>query len=458
MELITVSFAVTILAFSALIRSVDILKFKSFGVDTFGILNYCRWLKSKTSRIYKVGENPAYPNLLPRVLNYLHLPLRISHFVPKFFDLLMSIELFLFTNWLTGNESIALLAIAIYAVTPINVTSCYGMGARSIGSFFFSSALIASYVAMVELDYLSKMVFLIVAACSVLLLLNSNRIAYKSYFVLVPFLLSPATYFVALIGISLCMVVSRKEFLDDLKGQVFLIKYFKNSSLKEKSVKKRVALIFYYSLWWCIGLIAVAKGANYFLSIWLCTIVALSFIWPWGEGERHIALSSIPASILSASMIYQQPLFASIFLIETAILTRITIKLLKGKYLVSVDEELSTLFSAMKSMLNERSLVLCLPPAYSAAVAYYADKKVLDGVGSTKEGILFQEEVHQRIRTEEGLENLTSKYEATHIFIDRREFFQFVPNNKWKLTIKKGRFEVLERKAPYEGRFACMHL
>ena len=451
MELITVLLAVAILAFSALIRSMDILKFKSFGVDTFGILDYCRWLKSRTSNVYRVGKNPAYPNFLPRLINSLHLPLRVSHLIPKFFDLLTSIELFLFTNWLTGNESIALLAIAIYTVTPINIVSCYGMGTRSIGSFFFSSALIASYVAMVELDHLLGMMFLIVAILSVLLLMNSNRIAYKSYFIMVPFLLSPTAYLAALIGISLCMVVSRKEFLDDLKGQIFLIKYFRNSRLKEKSVKKRVALIFYYSLWWCTGLFAVAKGADYFLSIWLCATVALSFIWAWGEGERHIALSSIPASILSASIMYQQPLFAPIILVEIAIVTRTTINLLKGKYLVSVDKELSTVFSTMKKTLNEKSLVLCLPPAYSAAVAYHTDKKVLDGVGTTEEGILFQEEVQQRIKTEEELENLASQYEATHVFVDRKMSQSFL-GVKWKSEIKSGRFEVLERTVPYENK------
>jgi hypothetical protein len=209
---------------------------------------------------------------------------------------------------------------------------------------------------------------------------------------------------------------------------------------------KRIALIFYYDLWWCVGILAIIRGAaDPFLAIWLLTMVALSFLWSWGEGERHIALGIAPASILIASNLSQQTfLIIPLLLLEASIIVRISIKVLQRKYLVSVDRPLLNLFNAIKN-IGDDPLFLCLPSVYSIPLAYFTEKKVLYGENSSREGIFFQAEVDDALKTENGVEELAIKYSVTHLFVDKN-FSSAISSNHWHSIIQEERFDVLTRK------------
>jgi hypothetical protein len=453
MDPLTIILAALVLALSIIIRSVDMFRFHAFGVDTFGVLLYSRWLKDGLLNFYKVGKQAAYPSFLPRLLGHLQrlLSVRAMHIIPKLFDVLTAITVFWFTLWFSGNEFGALLALLICTFSPINIINGYGIGTRNVGSFFFVLTLLTSYVTIFNTEARYAMFALAIASCVLMML--TNRIAYKSYFflaiatlILLPLnILFGMFLLVALISFALCLLVTHGGFMNDLKGQIFLIEFFRNRKSKEKSLMKRVILVFYYDLWWCIGILAVFSGANPFLALWLCTIVALSLLWPWGEGERHIALVIAPASILAASQLSHQPfIMIPLLLLELSIIIRISIKVLQGRYLVSVDRSLLNLFNAIKG-LKDDCLFLCLPPVYSTSVAFFTGKRVLYGDGTSQEGILLQAEVLDAVKTQDDVEALTSKYSVTHIFVDKREFSLAISYNHWEPIIQENRFAVFRR-------------
>jgi hypothetical protein len=453
MYLTTIISVVFVLALSLIIRSVDIFRFHAVGIDTFANLLYSKRLKTGSLNLHKVGKI-VYPPLLPRLLYYLEgwLSVRILHVIPKLFDVLTSITVFLFTLWFLGNEFVAFLALLIYTFSPINVINGYGIGTRNIGSFFFVFTILASYVAM--LDAQVKYIMFVLATASCILMMLTSRIAYKSYFllVIVTAILLPLNnvfgmfLLVSVISLVLCLLVTRGKFIDDLRGHIFLIHFFRNRRGKEESLTKRTALVFYYDLWWCVGILTIISGADMFFATWLCTIIAISFLWPWGEGERHIALGAAPASIFAASYLSQQPfIIIPLLLLEIFIIVRHSIKVLRGQLLVSVDELLLSLFNAIKQIEGD-SLFLCLPTVYSAPVAYFTDKKVLYGENSSQEGILFQAEVLDAIKTQSGLEDLALKYSVTHLFVDKNNFPLTISSDCWDRIIQEERFIVLRRR------------
>ncbi len=448
-----------VLAISIIIRSSEISRFYAFGVDTFGNLLYSRGLGGGSLNLYKVGPSAlvVYPRFLPWLLNHLRsFSIRTLHIIPKLFDILTSITVFSFTLWLSQNEFIALLALLIYTFSPINVINGYGIGTRNIGSFFFALAILASYVAM--FDPRLKYVMFAMAIASSLLMISTSRIAYKSYFILalvtailLPLNSSFGTFLlVSLISLVLCLAVTRGKFIDDLKAHIFLINFFRKRRGKKKSIVKRIAIVFYYDLWWVIGILAIMNGADLFLAVWLFTVVALSFLWPWGEGGRHIALAAAPASIFSALYLAQRPLLiVPLLLLEISIIIRLSTKVLKGRAPESVDRSLLNLFNAMRN-IGDDPLFLCLPPWYNFAVAYFAEKKVLYGDGSSQEGVLFQAEVLDALKAQDGAEELASKYLVTHIFVDRSNFPLEISYNRWDPIIQEERFTVFRRKSAHE--------
>jgi hypothetical protein len=245
------------------------------------------------------------------------------------------------------------------------------------------------------------------------------------------------------------MLLTRGHLLDDFKGQIFLIRFFGHRKTK-RSIMKQVALVFYYDLSWCIAVLAVINGASLFLVMWLCMIIAISFSWPWGEGERHIALGTVAASILAATVVSNQIfVIIPLFLAETAVILRTSIRILRNRCLISVDERLLEVFDDIKSQ-SDNSLFLCLPPVYSFATAYFTQKKVLYGDGTSQDGVLFQAQVLDATNTEEGLNLLTSQYPVTHLFVDRNTFPMAINSDQWESLLRKERFEVLKRRIALE--------
>ncbi len=457
-QFITLALALLTVVLSMIIRSIDVLRFQAFGVDTFANLLYARKMKGGSLNLYKTGKI-VYPPTLPWLLKHLEgrVSVRWMHIIPKIFDMLTSITVFLFTLLLTENESAALFALAFYTFSPINVINGYGIGTRNIGSFFFVSAILTSY--LVTLNSQFTYAFFVLAVVSSVLMMLTSRIAYKSYFLLsiVLLFLSPVNIpsrvllLVSATSLTLVLLVTGGKFIDDLKGQVFLINFFRKRKSKEKSIVKRIALVFYYDLWWCVGILAVVNGADLFLGAWLSTIVGLSFVWPWGEGERHAALATAPASILAATYLSGQNLMFTgiLLLVEVMIVARISLKVLRGKYLVSVDKPLLNVFGRIRK-IEGQTLVLCLPSVYSAPVAYFAEKDVLYGENSSEEGVTFQSEVLDAVETPERLERLISEYHVTHVFIDTQASSARAPEGS-ELVFQQNRFKVTKTNANNGG-------
>jgi hypothetical protein len=453
MYLTTIVSAAAILLLSLALRSVDIFKFHAFGVDTYANLLYAKKLKDGQLNLYKVGKI-VYPPLLPRLLYYLtdRISVRIQHIIPKLFDLLTSMTVFWFTLWFSGNEFTAILALLIFTLSPINIVNGFGIGTRSLGLFFLTVTMLASYAAMFSGQF--NYVMFAVAITSGVLMMLSSRIAYKSYFALVGVTIGliPLNLFfgvfaiVAVASLSLTLLITLGGFVDDFKGQIFLVNFFRKRKSKNKSFKKRIPRVFYYDLSWCIGLSAIASGVDVFLWTWLVAMVALSFLWIWGEGERHIALGTAPAAILAAMFAFQKPLILVPFLlVDVLVILRISLRVLKGRTLVSLDDRLLNLLNSIKEVKGD-SLFLCLPPVYSAPLAYFANKKVLYGESSSREGVLFQTEVLDALNTAEGVDDLVAKFGVTHLFIDQKNLKITTNSNHWETLIQDEPFAVLRWK------------
>jgi len=467
LELITIILVAFVLVLSIILRSVDVLRFYAFGSDTFGNLLYSKWLGDSSFNLYKVGRI-VYPPFLPKLLYHLQrrLSLRLLHLIPKIFDLLTSLAVFLFTLWLSGSEFIAFLALLFYTFSPVNVISAWGISTRNIGSFFLMFTLFTSYVAIANTNV--RYIMPLLAIVSGTLMMLTSRIAYKSYYIIVvatvilwPIKIQFSMFLlIAVLSSILCLLITKRGFIDQLKEQIFLINYFKNRRKekgKKESMWKQITVkfdIFKFDLWWIAGVLAFIYSVsthslndfNLFLSTWLFTIIALSFLWPWGEGERHIMLGTAPASILAASYLSEQPLIIIPFLaVETFIIARRSLLLLKGKDLVSVDRHLLKFFNTMKETMGE-SLILCLPPVYSFTVAYLTEKKVLFGDGASQEGIHFQSKVIDSTKTEKDMEELVEKYSVTHLFVDKNHFPLSISSNKWEPVLHEENFIVLRRK------------
>jgi len=451
MHAVTILSAIFVLTVSMIIRSIDALRFQAFGVDTFTNLLYSKRLRHGTLNLYKVGKI-VYPPFLPRLIYYLQgkLSIRKLHLIPKLFDLFTSVMVLWFSFWLSGDEFAAFLALLLYTFSPINVINGYGIGTRTIGSSMFVLTILASYVTMFSIHINYAMLILAIFSC--ILMMLTSRIAYKSYMILVvstAILLLLDRAFIVFILVSglalvLCLLITRGRFVEDLKGHLFLIGFFKNR-MRRKSIIKQFTLVFYYDFSWCLGILVIIKGADLFLSGWLLTIVALSFFWPWGEGERHIALATAPSSILATIYLVQQPfLVIPLLLLEISIITRLSLKIIKGQVSVSVDRHLLSLFDVI-SKIEGDSLFLCLPLVYSAPIAFFCEKKVLYGESSSREGVFFQAEVLDSTKTQSELEELVLKYPVTHIFIDRYEFPLNMKSNLWLPIIQEERFTVLRR-------------
>ena len=457
--LITIILVAFVLALSIMLRSVDVFRFYAYGGDTFANLLYSKWLKGGSRNLYKIGKI-VWPPLLPRLLYHLPLRLRARALIPKIFDVLTSVTVFLFTLWSTGDKFIAFLALLFYTASPINIATGWGISSRNIGSFFLAFTLLASYVAIFDANV--RYILLLLAIVSGVLMMFTSRIAYKSYYILAVAtiilwqveILFAVVLLIAILSFVLCLLITRGGFINDLKGHIFLINFFRNRRVKKGSIVKRIVIIFKYDLWWVVGVLAFISGTsalslndtNLFLSTWLFTMIALSFLWPWGEGERHIMFGTAPASILAASYLSKHPLMIiPLLILETYNIIKRMLSLLKGKNPVSVDESMLKLFKIMKETIGD-SLILCLPPYYSFPVAYFTEKKVLYGEMSSEEGILFQAEVLDSIHTEENLEELVTKYSVTHLFVDKDQFPLSISPNRWDPILQEEKIVVLRRK------------
>lgn len=451
---LTVTVAAVVLVISLVVRCLDALRFQAFGVDTFANLLYARKMKGGSLCLYKTGKI-VYPPELPRLLKHLdgRVSVRAMHVIPKVFDVLTAVVVFIFTFWATESEVAAILALSLYSFSPINVINGYGIGTRSIGSFFFASTILLTYLSTFG-GWTAYVAFVFSVLSSVLMMLVS-RIAYKSYFILsvamlflAPFnMLSRALLLVSATSLATTLLITRGRFIDDFKGQVFLINFFRKRKSKGKSLIKRVVLVFYYDLSWLVGVLAAISGADVFLGAWLLVIAGLSFAWPWGEGERHIALGSVPASILAASYLHERYLLvaALILAVEAIVIARVSLKLLKGRYFVSVDKPLQSVFDTVRK-IDEPTLILCLPPVYSAPVAYFVEKEVLYGESSSIEGVIFQGEILDELGTTEGLRRLVSQYGVTHVFVDTHATRIPLPE-EYALMEQEDKFKLLKTSA-----------
>lgn len=87
-----------------------------------------------------------------------------------------------------------------------------------------------------------------------------------------------------------------------------------------------------------------------------------------------------------------------------------------------------------------------MPLEYSAVVALQANKRVLYGESTSREGILFQAEVADASKIQGGVEALYIKYHISNLFIDKNRFPLAGIGTQWEALFEDDRFILLRRK------------
>jgi len=76
---------------------------------------------------------------------------------------------------------------------------------------------------------------------------------------------------------------------------------------------------------------------------------------------------------------------------------------------------------------------------------------VLYGESSSQDGVLFQVEVLDAMKTQSLFEELASKYSVTHLFIDKKKRCPLpLDYNRWATMLQEESFAVLARKMKAE--------
>ncbi|MCX7698317.1 MAG: hypothetical protein N2114_02485 [Candidatus Goldbacteria bacterium] len=356
-------------------------------------------------------------------------PDNLKEKMPLLIDIMFDFGSFLLCYFLAKDlfgEQTAILATFIYSVTPINFIEGISQTPRPVGIFFYNLSII---LLLNNTTYLN-----VLASFSIALLLLTHKMSTQAlaFSVLLLFPLAIQINFTFLLfvilGVILALVLSNRFYIIILKDHIGILKFhFKYGSWKDnkKSFGKPLEIVKFepycfipligaiFNLNWIIDL-------NYFFA-WYFGLLALFFLWRWGDNYRYLSFISIPTSIISAQFLSNNifffifpPLFISILLIIKNIIN--FIKCPSYSYL-------------SKIVFPEDSKILVFPTKLVYETAYYSRQKIICG-GGNKDSLKFEyEELIPIVKKDICL--FLSKYNITHIFIEKSqiEIIKKIPNN-----------------------------
>lgn len=388
-----------------------------------GIDVYCHLLEAEH---FKRGKRPSKLSCFAYYNDYIHPPLfhQLLSFTPKRFrakmplliDLIFdfgNILLCYFTALILFGEIVAFLSTAIYIFTPIAFMEGTSQTPRPLGLFFYNLSFFLLFNSTI-----SFFAFIPIALCLLTHKFATQTFAF-TFLLLSPLLVlsNPLSPFIFLLGFGLAVILSHSFYITILKDHASTIKfYLKHGDWKRQKKFGNPKDIAKFNAYCFIPLLGLILNPLFMLNLgflfaWFLSVLAIFFAWRWGDNYRYLAFLTLPASILSAHLLFSilplfliiPPLALSIFVIYRSVKNFVA----QPKY-----DGLSEL------QISENAIILVYPTRLMYETAYRTRRKVI--YGANEQALEF-ELLELTPLIKQDIAEVLEKYRITHLFIDEKE-------------------------------------
>jgi hypothetical protein len=410
-----------------------LLRNKWVGIDSFYHLLVARDIRRtkklpSTIEQFVFKENYDYPPLFHFFLSLFdekhH---RKLQYTTPIFDIITGLVIFCGSFFIFG-ESVAIIALALFATTPIALDNACVLSPRGFANALFVTSLfsLAYFLAT------DNVLFYVVALIFTALVFLSHRLTTQALWaVLVCLSVAESSVIpisILVFALLLAVVVSRGFYVKSLIGHLNYVKrmassLFDSNKRGQLHCKLPHPLLFLFNMPILILLPVVIlsgtllkNGITYSFSIWFLSIFVLSVVWIFGEGYRHIYLLIVPYSIiLSYYFINSLNLMILYFVVALSIVA-IVVKLYRAEHDVNlhmvVNDDFICCCNFIKEGKKKNDIIFCLPMSYGYSAAYFTDGLILQGSGGEGAGYEFNLSLTQRVESE-GLSAIVDDYKPT---------------------------------------------
>ena len=392
---------------------------------------------------FTVGDNYAHPPLLHSLLSFMPEKVRPQALfvVGSAFDCCSAILTYYLAEQIVP-WPYPLIAAILYSVTPAAYLQSVSQSARPLGAFWYNLSII--------LVAQNNSLMLIFASVAVALTLLSHKMATQTLLftclLLSPFLFMANKLFpLALVfGFGLALLLTKGGYIVTLKDHVGYLKYhFKHGSwdhgTKKPDSPKR---LFMFLPFFYIPIFGLLLSSQIFVQTslilaWYMVILAIFFLWLWGDGYRYLAYAALPTSILSV-----QALCAGVnalWIIPALAASALVIY----KNLHTQSRQVWPDFSKIK--VSSDSNILVMPSYAGYIVARNLNCKVLWG-GGNQESLKFELETLPKIMSDSS-SDLIEKFHVTHLLLGPKNLGFIKPiEGSFERTVETNGYVLFSRK------------
>lgn len=395
-----------------------LFKYGWVGKDTFYHFIVAGSIKQKgfpprTIDQFVKPELYDYPPLLHVFLSYFDKKhYRKIQYLSPVSDIVTGIVIFIFSYQYLGFQ-IASIATFIYLVTPFVLDNAFSLNPRSLANLFLVLSLFSWYN-----YYISAGIFWFILSilCSSLVLL-SHRLTIQCWGILLIALSLWTRSWIPIVILALAIVVAvlvtRGYYLTVIRGHIAFVREFGRKFFDKRSQAERARtfpsiqyVVFNLPLLILIPLfliypLQIQDPLSQFMLAWICSLVALSLAWVFGEGVRHM-ICAVPAmAILWASWIVQNNFY--IILVPLGGLSLIFLgykifRLEKNPGISGIiSDQLMEAFNYINLHRRPGDILLCLPLDFTYNAAFFTGCIMLQSSGGFAQGLSFNQQLHRRI-------------------------------------------------------------
>jgi hypothetical protein len=414
-------------------RCLLLLRDKWVGTDSFYhllVAKEIRRTKKLPSTIdrFFFKENYDYPPLFHIFLSLFdekhH---RKLQYATPIFDIITGVVIFSGSFFMFG-ESVAIIALALFATTPITIDNAFYLSPRGFANTLFVISLfsLAYFVAT------DNVLFYVVALIFTALVFLSHRLTTQAlWVVLVSLSVAESSVIpisILVFALLLAVVISKGFYVKSFIGHINYVKLmagslFDSSKRGQLGYKLPHPLLFLFNMPILILLPVVFlsgtllnNGITYPITIWFLSIFVLSVVWIFGEGYRHIYLSIVPYSIILSYYFINSPDLMILYFLVALSIAAIVVKLYRFEHDLNlhmvIDDDFICCCNFIKEGKKKNDIILCLPLSYTYQAAYFTDGLMLQGSGGEGRGYEFNLSLKQRIESE-GLSGVVDDYKPT---------------------------------------------
>lgn len=459
---------------------------KYFGVDVWTRLLEIDHVKKAKHRIpqkitkgFIIDGYFDYPIVFPWIFSFFdkRFLLKMQGFVSPFFDILQNILVYFIAYQLTENIIIALLSQLVYMLIPIIPIENSYLTPRSLGYFMFTLSFYPLMMFHINHNY----TYLFAGFVFSIILFLTHRFALQSLLFISLFFAfvdkSPIYLLSFLFAFFGAVILTKGYYIRVAKGHLYNIYFwvknyhyrfahqiYGNIKPKKQDWVSKIypllsalspILIIATNSWILAGFLYFVIYLNktpgfsmniifYKMSLWIIffyvigsIILKVKRLIPIGEGQRYLEMASVPASILSAIIIYYGyfqwgiPILFLFLLIAVGNL--VTILSLQIKGIIkdknrSLTKELATMYRYINK-LPGRPRILCIPHQITTMTVYNTKAYVF--VNADNPGLMKIQDVYPILK--KSIKQLQKEYNLDYVLF--RETFTTLKEVKLQKTM-----------------------